>query len=210
MKRIVALMLLGMLVVGCARKADMPAEDAQQVAEAPNPMASMTPEEMMAKVEEAATPGAQHEMLAPLVGKWKTEGKFWMAPDQEPTVEKGTAKSEWVLGKRFVKEEFKGTWNKKPFQGTGMLGFDNVKDSFVSTWSDSLGTGIMTSEGNFDPMKKEIVMTASFSCPITGGVRESKMITRILSKDKHVLEMFDVAPDGKEMKTMEITYTRKK
>ncbi|MFN8390783.1 MAG: DUF1579 domain-containing protein [Bdellovibrionota bacterium] len=183
----------------CSHTTDHPA------AVAPKPL---TPEEMMAKVKAFGTPGKEHEALQPLVGKWTTESKMWMDPSKEPEVSKGTASSEWILGKRFVKQDFSGKLFGKPFQGIGILGYDNLKKTYVSTWIDTMSTGLMVGEGAIQG-SSNLEMTNKFSCPLTGGERTARLVTRIVSKDSHVLEMYDTGPDGKTFKTMEIVYKRK-
>jgi len=170
-------------------------------------MANMTSTEIMAKVKEAATPGQAHANLQPLVGKWVTETKIWMDPNRAPEVSKGRANHEWMLGKRFIKEDYSGKFGGQAFQGVGTIGFDNVKQEYVSTWVDTMGTGIMTSEGKFDPATHSIEMNGKYSCPMMGE-KEARTVTKILSNNTHVFEMYDRTPDGKEFKTLEITYKR--
>jgi hypothetical protein len=45
--------------------------------------------------------------------------------------------------------------------------------------------------------------------PMTKKVCQIKEITKFISNDKYVMEMYSTM-DGKEMKMMELTYTRKK
>ena len=201
--------LFGMLSVsGCAQKGAMAKPEGEMPAANAQAMPPMNSEEMMAKMKEAATPDDNHEKLKPLVGKWKTEAKMWMEPGKEPQVTKGTSTAQWILGKRFLKEDFSGKFHGQPFQGTGTLGYDKVKKKYVSTWIDSMGTGIMQSEGTYDDMNKSIGMSTSFFCPATGGEKKGRTVTRIISNKEHVFEMYDIGPDGKEMKVMEITYKR--
>ena len=165
--------------------------------------------EMMKKVEAAGTPGAAHKALEPLVGEWTAEVKSWMAPEAPPTVTKGAAKAEWVMNGRFVREEFKGEMMGKPFTGMSLTGYDNLKQEYNSLWVDDMSTAIYTSLGTADDGAKVITFNSKMDCPVT-GVKDMpvKQVLRILGRDKHVFEMYDLR-DGKESRTMEITYTRK-
>src|SRR5436190_10876516 len=92
--------------------------------------------EMMKKIEAAGTPGAAHKALEPLVGEWTVEVKSWTEPDSPPTVTKGSAKAEWVMTGRFVREEFKGEMMGKPFTGMSLTGYDNLKKKYnKSGWT---------------------------------------------------------------------------
>ena len=202
MKQIIAVLVVSSFVIGCSTKMEPKTQSVSEV------MAEMTPEQMMQKMEMASKPGPQHSQLKPLVGKWRTTSKFWKAPGEKPEITRGSANHQWLYGKRFVKEDYKGTWHGQPFHGTGMIGYDNVKQQYISTWTDSMSTGIMTAEGEFDPSTNELEMNSSFSCPLTESERNARSITRIINNNEHVLEMYDLDADGKEYKMMEIHYKR--
>ena len=165
-------------------------------------------EEMMKKAEVACTPGAAHQALEPLVGDWNAEVKFWMAPDAPPTISKGTAKSTWALKGRYVQEEFSGEFMDKPFRGISFTGYDNVRQKYRSVWLDDMSTTMVTSEGDADTGGKVITLGGDYACAMSGEKHKAcKQVFRILSRDKHVFEMYD--PAQGDAKTMEITYTRK-
>jgi hypothetical protein len=44
--------------------------------------------------------------------------------------------------------------------------------------------------------------------PWTGTKRNTRGVTRFVSDDQHVLELYEPGTDGKEFKVLEITYTR--
>ena len=83
--------------------------------------------EMMKKMELAGTPGPQHKALDPLVGEWNVEVRKWDSPDRPPTVSKGSASAKWIMGSRFIQEEFGGEFMGKPFSGLMIIGYDNTK-----------------------------------------------------------------------------------
>jgi len=165
--------------------------------------------EMMKKAEAAAAPGAAHKKLEPFVGEWNAEVKMWMSPEAPPTVSKGSAKSTWVMNGRFVQEDFSGEMMGKPFKGMSLTGYDNVRQKYRSVWVDDMSTTIVTSEGDADAAGKVFTFGGNYACAMTGEKnKESTMVYRVLSRDKHVFEMYDLA-EGKKTKVMEITYTRK-
>jgi hypothetical protein len=154
--------------------------------------------EMMKKIEAAGSPGATHKALEPLVGEWTAEVKAWMAPDAPPTVTKGTAKAEWVMNGRFVREDFKGEMMGKPFTGMSLTGYDNLKQKYNSLWVDDMSTAIFTSLGTADDGVKAITFESKMDCPVTDQKdMPVKQVLRILGRDKHVFEMYDLR-DGKE------------
>lgn len=165
--------------------------------------------EMMKKVEPAMTPGPAHKTLDPLVGEWNVEVKMWMTPGEPPTVTKGSAKSAWVLKGRFVREEFDGDFMGQPFHGISYTGYDNVRRKYRSVWIDDMSTTIVTAEGDAEEGGKVIKMASDYACAMTGEAHKTgTQVYRILSRDKHVFEMYDPA-QGNDSKVMELTYTRK-
>jgi len=161
-------------------------------------------EEMMKKMQAAGTPGAEHKALDAFEGEWKAEVKCWMEPGGTPNVSQATSKARWIFGRRFLEEEFHGEMMGKPFTGRCLLGFDNTKQKFNRVWIDDLNTAIYTSEGRGENGNKIITLEGKASCAATGQKDvPMKQIFRVISQDKHILEMFN---DGQ--KTMEITYTR--
>jgi hypothetical protein len=161
-------------------------------------------EEMMKKMEAAGTPGPAHKALGAFVGNWKAEVKCWMDPAGPPNVSQATSQAKWTLNGHFVEEEFHGEMMGKPFTGRCLFGFDNTKQKFNSVWVDDMHTSMFTSEGRGENGYKVIMLEGKMDCPGTDQKDiPMKQVFRVLSPDKHVLEMFN---DGR--KTMEITYIR--
>ncbi len=183
-----------------------PAQAADKKAEAKAQM-----EAMMAKAKEAGTPGAGHEVLKSLEGNWAVSSRMWMPGDKKPQVTSGTSTMTSIFGGRFIKQDFKGDWAGQAFEGLGFIGYDNVRKEYVSTWMDSMSTGIGQAAGQYDAATKTINDQGSFSCPITG---EKNMPFRaewkILDSNNLIYNMYAKGPDGKEARTMEIKYKRAK
>jgi hypothetical protein len=96
-----------------------------------------------------------------------------------------------------------------PFNGTGLTGYDNTLKKYVSTWADSVSTGIMRMTGTYDAATKTYAFEGMYPDPMSGKEKPTKMALRVVGNDQHVMEWWDPLPDGKWVKTMEITYTRK-
>jgi len=94
-----------------------------------------------------------------------------------------------------------------PFTGKSLIGYDNVKQKFFSTWLSDNQTSLFVSEGKGDSDNKTITLEGKTNCAATGQ-RDipMKSVQRVVSPDKHVFEMFDGSKGN--ARTMEITYTR--
>ena len=166
------------------------------------------PDPMAVAMAKYATPGPQHKMLASTVGSWSVAGKFWMDPSKPPMESNGTAEVK-PMGDLWVTQDFKGEFMGKPFMGHGVDGYDLTKNKYVGTWVDSMGSFIMSSEGTADATGKVITCTANDFDPMSGKTGTVREVTKFDSDKQHTMTMYKTGPDGKEMKMMELVYTRK-
>lgn len=194
------LVVVAALAVGADEKAKktMPAAGA------------MDEKAMMEAWAKLATPGDAHKMLASTVGTWDTTIKSWWQPGAPAMESKGTAENRMVLGGRFLEGRFNGTMMNMPFEGLGYTGYDNYKKQYVSTWMDSMGTGIMTSLGKGDASGKVVTFTGEMDDPMEGKAKPFKNTFTFVDNDHHTFEMWSPGQDGKMAKMMEIHYVRKK
>jgi hypothetical protein len=173
--------------------------------------ASQNPEDMMKAVAEIGKPGPEHTKLEPLIGNWTYSGKFWMDPSQQPMDCSGTIERKWTLGGRFVEEKWQGTGvdGKSDFEGIGLVGYDNGRKIFTSTFACNMGTAVCTGTGSCDASGKVFTFESESFCPIQKKLVKGRDVLRIESKDKTVMESFMMNGD-KEIKIMEIVAVRKK
>ena len=165
---------------------------------------------MMDAMVKAATPGEPHKKLDPFVGNWNVSTKMWNAPGAPPEEGTGSATAKWVLGGRYVEQQFTGDFMGMPFTGLGYTGYDNVKKQYVGTWMDSFSTSIMVSAGAADPSGKVMVFAGNMDDPMTGQTIRMDQKIIVIDNDKHIMEGWMPGHDGKPFKMMELTYTRKK
>jgi hypothetical protein len=165
---------------------------------------------MMEAMAKAGTPGEAHKKLEPMVGTFDTKAKMWMDPSKPAEESSGKTESKWVLGNRFVQENYEGTFMGQPFSGMGYWGYDNVTKKYTGTWMDSMGTAMMNSTGKVDASGKVMTYTAMMNDPMTGKLCKITEKVTVADNDHHMMEMWGPDPSGKNYKMMEITYVRKK
>ncbi|HVE49832.1 MAG TPA: DUF1579 domain-containing protein [Casimicrobiaceae bacterium] len=170
----------------------------------------MTPKQQaeMDAYMKAGTPGAAHTALASTAGNYDIKMKSWMEAGAPPMEESGTATRKMALDGRVLIEEVKSTMMGKPFIGQAMTGYDNVTGKYWSTWNDNTSTGLMLSEGTCDA-SKSCKFTGSWNDPVKKGRVKARMTSRWTNPSTEVFEMHGPGRDGKEMKMLEITYTKK-
>jgi hypothetical protein len=155
------------------------------------------------------TPNDNHKIFEGLAGKWTYTTKCWMDAKGTPEVTTGVAESSVIYGGRFLKSDVKGTWQGQAFEGTGILGFDIVKDVYESTWMDNMMTGIMYSEGTYDASSKTLNLKGTCACPLTGEKnRPMRTEWKVVDADHNTYSSYTNDKDGNEYKAMEIEYTR--
>jgi hypothetical protein len=172
----------------------------------------MTPEQqkMMEAYMKAATPGEPHRLLEPMIGTWDAVVRFYPAPGEPPQESTGISENRWILGNRYVEQRFKGSAMGQPFEGIGYTGYDNVKKQYFGSWIDSMSTSMMTTTGKADSSGKNWTFTGTMDDAYTGKTLPLEEKVVVVSNDKHYFEMWNPGPDGKNYKSMEIIYTRKK
>jgi hypothetical protein len=163
---------------------------------------------MMDTYKKLATPGEPHKQLASLAGSWTTKTKEWMDPNKPPTESTGSCEDKALLDGRFLQQECTGEMMGQPYTGIGVHGYDNITKKYVTTWMDSMGTGIFVMNGTASADGKTITLHGSHPDPM-GGVMKHRAIWKLVDANTQTFEMYHKGKDGKEMKMMEITYTRK-
>jgi hypothetical protein len=172
--------------------------------------------QLLAQMDEASqkawmaymTPGDIHKMIAKSDGQWKEDVTWWMAPDGQPMNTTATATNTMIMGGRYQQSMNKGDMMGMPFEGMGLLGYDNATKVFNYTWIDNMGTGTMTMKGTWDDATKSVNFTGTMVDPMSGKEVQVRQIFTISDDNHQMVQMFTPGPDGKEFKSMEIKFTR--
>jgi len=183
---------------------------AQEKAKPEKAAPSAAADAMMEAWMKASTPGEAHKLLAKHAGVWDAEVKLWMDPAAPPMVSKGKGTNTLIFGGRFVETRFTGDFNGQPFEGIGYMGYDNIQKKYVGFWIDNTATWFMTSTGTADKEGKTWRSSGEVSDPMTGTMKPFREEAIFETPDRLVSRAYDKGPDGKEFKSMEITYTRVK
>ena len=171
------------------------------------PALSAEEQAAMEAYRNAAAPGPEHAQLAAMAGTWDVTVRSWYGPGG-PATDKGTAARRTVLGNRVMVEDVEATMMGQPFHGQGLHGYDNVTRRYWSVWNDSMGTGVMLSDGECDA-KGNCTYTGRYNDPVTRQEHTARMTTRWTDASTGVFEMYGPGPDGKVAKLMEITYRKR-
>ena len=194
----------------------MLAQDITPTAPAASPA---SPDDMMKAMMELAKPGPNHTILSSAIGEWTYTAKMWMDPDPKapPITTSGATSTRPIMGGRYFVSEHAG---KMPlpgpdgkladfdFKGSSTEGYDNVKKKYVATWLDNMGTGIIFMEGSYDAATKSLTYIGEYE-PVPGMKTKARQVIKYIDQDHRNVEWFENR-GGTEVKSMEISYVRKK
>jgi hypothetical protein len=155
------------------------------------------------------TPGDMHKWMAKLNGNWDVEMSSYMNPSN-PEKSTGTSVLSTMMNGLYQVGDFKATMMGMPFQGHSIMGYDNAKKLFISTWVDNFGSGIIYMTGTYDEATKTLNLKGNQTDPISGKDSFIREEMKIINDDHYTLMMYGPAPDGKEMLFMSGDFKRKK
>lgn len=144
-------------------------------------------------------PGEEHKWLSSLAGEYTAKVRGMVGESD------GTSRTESALGGLWNVTHFESTMMNQPFKGMEILGFDPLKDKFVSVWADSMSTALTIMEGSYDAAKKTLTMRGQ-SFGMDG--EQAEMVNTTEFKDHGMV--FTMNMEGESAPTMIIEYTRKK
>ena len=164
--------------------------------------------------DDLSQPNANHKLLAELAGIWNYKLRIRMGSDKWLETD-GVVVREPIMGGRYLLANFdvpmlpgaSGQLEKKDFKGKSIEGYDNVKQKFVSVWIDNASTGPMIFEGSYDATSRTFTYTSETEAE-PGKKTKVRELIRIADADHYSLEWYE-EHGGREIKTIEIRYTRK-
>jgi hypothetical protein len=199
---------LGALAVAAVAVAAVPVQDAKAKSRdektAAGAHGGMDKAAMEARMKELGTPGPAHAELKKMVGTWEIQMKCWEDPSQPPQESSGTSQMEMSFDRHLV-EHFTGTLMGQPYEGTGLLGFNNATKEYEHVWRDSMNTGMMWSHGT-KSADGTLTMTGESNCAM--GPMSVRTVSKVSGDNAMHFEMYGTISGMPEMKMMEMDYSR--
>jgi len=155
-------------------------------------------------------PGPEHQVFKMDEGTWDATVEIVPGPGAPPMTSKGVEVNTIGCGGLCMITDFKGeAMTGTPFHGHGMATWDVVKKKYVGSWTDSMSQGLAIGESTWDPAAKQF--TGAMEGPdMTGKVVRTRSLVQYGANGTRVFTAYAPGPDGKEMRVMRITYTRRK
>jgi hypothetical protein len=164
---------------------------------------SMTPADMAAMMPK---PGPMHAQLAKMVGKWTYKNSMKMDPNAPAMVTDGTEEVTSVCGGLyFMVTSTSG--GPMPFEGHGIMAYDESKKKFTGAWVDNMGTAIYMMEGTPKADGTVVNYTMTGPDPQTGGTMNCAMVCEMKTPSARTMKMWH-GPKAEGEPMMVINYTK--
>lgn len=162
----------------------------------PPPEMEMEMDEATLKMRAAGAPGENHRVLDSLIGEWRGFVRIRMEPGAEPMEMPTTISREWVLGGRYVTESVKSETDMGPFEGMGVIGYNNVDGLYEVGWIDNMSTAVFTEQGSYEAKTKTFRFSGKHRDPVTGHTILTSSVLDLSNPDRHVMRSTIPGPDG--------------
>ena len=201
--------LLPILAASLLAGAAHAAEPAPAAASATQTPSADEMAKMMASAARYTKPGKGHEVLQRFVGSWTTQTRLIMAGQPTPP-ESGASECSWLMDGRWLTCDGQSTFMGAPLRTFMLIGYDNFKQSYVTTNVSSMDTSMIRSEGDMDPSGKALISYGTLDEYLTGEHDKMvKSVWRFEGPDRMVLEVHDLPIGETNTKVFEIAYERK-
>lgn len=149
--------------------------------------------------------GPEHAVLKAMVGEWDA------SIDMMGENYTGKYTCRLAMNDLWLLEDYEGDMMGQTFVGHGVTGYDPAKGKYVGIWIDSMTASLEPAAGTWDAEKRELTMLQKGPDPMTGELVTMKQVTRVAEDGRSMsFHMFMPGPDGSEMETLTIHYTRAK
>lgn len=161
-------------------------------------------------IRDESKPQLAHQLLQPLVGRWRTISRYRPGPNETLRVMEGRAETGWVINDLFLQEEVvsAATPISKEYRGLGLTGYDAASNNYQSVWIDNQRSDILTGTGSVDASGKLFTFSGSYNDPVTGKQVSTRRVITVISDDSHTMDLFQRVAGGPEIKILEVIYTR--
>lgn len=162
---------------------------------------------MMKAWTEFMTPGDMHKWMAKSEGTWNGIVNTYMDPSN-PTKSQASARYKMVYNGLYQMGDFTGNMMGMPFEGHGIMAYDNAKKQFINTWIDNMGSGVIFMTGQLDPKTNILHLSGTQTDPMTKKDANIRQEIQFLDDNTQMITMYGPGMDGKEMKMMEMKMTK--
>ena len=143
-----------------------------------------------------------------LVGEWEGMTRTWFEPDvladESPT--RGVFRP--LLDGRFILHEYAGVLKGELFQGMTIYGYNVQRNKCQATWMDTahMGTSMMHLEG--EGKGRGFWLLGTYDDPNGGPPWGWRIVVELETENRLVITSYNINPQGRESKAIEIICNR--
>lgn len=161
----------------------------------------------LARAEQLGQPGERHGLLQRLVGEWDVAVKTPTADGER--VDRGSAKGQALLGGRYVQLQFALTVARRPFEAVQVLGFDQLRQQFTSSWIDSASTWATACAGAPRADRPDLLaLSGTLVDAVDPGGRQFRLEVDLAFDQRVTVKLFETR-GGAESLAQTQTWTRR-
>jgi hypothetical protein len=155
-----------------------------------------------------AKAGAKHALLKDFEGTWDVTGKFWPEKDGPPLEGKFTQTAKLRCNGLWLIYSTQGELGGKPYEGHGVMGWNEQKGKYVDTYVDVRSDSLDTFEGTWDDATKTLTLTWE-GVSAEGAPLRFKTTAELKDPDTQVMTSYD-GPERKDRVSGRWDYKRRK
>lgn len=174
-----------------------------------NPESPMSAEELDAWTETLGKPGPEHDVLGLLVGSWKGTVRVWADANQPPDRAAFELERKWILGGRYIQEEYSIETGEDPFRGVGLIGYNVAEGIYEVLWLDNQSTTHYLETGYYNSKTKVLTTRGNERDPATGFQLFRRSELSLADPDRHTMIGYSTDETGEQFKAIEIVFVRK-
>lgn len=158
--------------------------------------------------ERYGMPGPMHRMLELQEGVWNETAMLYSAPGAKPVTIEQQVFNMMTMEGLFLQSTHIAMVNGRPFKAISTTGFDNTRNIFMNTWMDNMSSGMVYSEGTFDPKKNLITYTGQMQTAGSNRPIPFRQEVVFTDKDNMVVRTYMTGIGAVEYMSMEAKMTR--
>src|SRR5262245_6166025 len=151
----------------------------------------------------------QLRQLGSLAGSWSFEGK-WQGADGKPARGSGTSENRWILGGRYLQCDASAQGAAGEHAESRItFGYDGRHEHYFALMMDNQTPYHLQPTGSFWAATRSFILSGKERDEASGLVFSYRLLLRVESPDRYVIEVFLDTPGPAPVSFFEATYTRR-
>ena len=156
------------------------------------------------------TPSKVHQRLSQFTGNFTMEIAMSIETGKEPTIIVVNSEHKMLLGGRFLEMKQQGVMMGMDYQSIMTIGFNNIDRQMSLTTITNMGTGTLSSIGEWEEQTKTANLFGQLTNPLTKDIIKVRQTLTFVDDNTILIESYDTEADQPEKKTIQYKLIRNK